>query len=50
MPSIFIALQSVGLKINPDEDWVVVNPLSEVVKELAGFELEDGLEPADHAE
>jgi ParB-like chromosome segregation protein Spo0J len=32
------------------EDWVVVNPLSEVVKELAGFELEDGLEPADHAE
>jgi hypothetical protein len=27
------------------EDWVVVNPLSEVVKELAGFELEDGLEP-----
>jgi hypothetical protein len=27
------------------EDWVVVNPLSEMVKELAGFELEDGLEP-----
>jgi len=26
------------------EDWVVVNPLSEVVKELAGFELGDGLE------
>jgi len=26
------------------EDWVVVNPLSEMVKELAGFELEDGLE------
>jgi hypothetical protein len=25
------------------EDWVVVNPLSEVVKELAGFELGDGL-------
>jgi hypothetical protein len=36
--------------INPDEDWVVVNPLSEMVKELAGFELEDGLEPADPAE
>jgi hypothetical protein len=25
------------------EDWVVVNPLSEVVKGLAGFELEDGV-------
>jgi hypothetical protein len=27
------------------EDWVVVNPLSEMVKELAGFELGDGLGP-----
>ena len=24
------------------EDWVVVNPLSEVVKCLPGFELEEG--------
>jgi len=29
------------------EDWVVVNPLSEVVKELAGFELEDELGTGD---
>jgi len=28
------------------EDWVVVNPLSEVVKELPGFELDNWLEPA----
>jgi hypothetical protein len=27
------------------EDLVVVNPLSEVVKALPGFELGDGLEP-----
>ena len=26
------------------EDWVVVNPLGEMVKELAGFELGDHLE------
>jgi hypothetical protein len=32
------------------EDVVVVNPLSEVVKELAGFELEDGLEPLPESE
>jgi hypothetical protein len=29
---------------------VIVNPLNAVVKELAGFELEDGLEGADPAE
>ena len=32
------------------EDVVIVNPLNAVVKELAGFELDDWLEPADPAE